>query len=231
MLTTSQLHDSDCTHGPKRVHALLATAYKRKHGTLDRAVRTLLPALLCFAAFDGMGQSARDTVEFARTTVFASGLGNGLYYSIGIDHRWRSARESWMSLSVGATYVPDNRGTLNVPKYSLPIQWNWFRGQSHHREHGAGLTFGSGWYAGSGSGDGPLASNGIYLFAKPIGYRFQRPHGGFFLRVNILAWARIIELNRRYVEEHGYWETPPIFPWVGFDLGYTFRHHQDLNRS
>lgn len=204
---------------------------KPGHGPWVRSVRGLLPLLLYLAAYDGIGQPARDTSAFARTTIFASGLGNGFLYSINWDHRWHIRSTRWMSLSGGMTFYPGSDYPTNFPKISLPVQWNWFRGRTHHREHGAGLTFGSGWYTGWSVDGQPTASQGIYLFAKPIGYRFQRPHGGFFMRVNILAWARIIELNQRYVEAYGYWETPPIFPWLGLDLGYTFRHRLKTDRS
>ena len=185
-----------------------------------RPVLLLLPVIMCL---DSIAQTALDTSALARNTLYASILGNGLYYAVSIDQRWRTKNGRHMSCSVGLTYVPGDPDVRLTPKFSLPIQWNWFRGISHHREHGAGLTFGSGWYAGSGTGDGPLASQGIYIFAKPIGYRYQRATGGFFLRVNILTLARLIELNQRYVEKYGYWETPPIIPWLGVDVGYTFR--------
>ncbi len=128
-----------------------------------------------------------------------------------------------MSASAGMTFYPGSEIATGYPLISIPMQWNWFRGRTHHREHGAGITYGSGWYGGWSRDDDPLASQGIYLFAKPIGYRYQRENGGLFLRVNVLAWVRIIELNRRYVEAHGFWETPPIFPWLGLDIGYTFK--------
>lgn len=129
-----------------------------------------------------------------------------------------------MSVSGGFTFYPGSDYPTNFPKLSIPLQWNWFRGKSHHREHGAGLTFGSGWWTGWSEDGDPIASQGVYVFIKPIGYRFQQNNGGFFLRVNLLAWTRVAELNRRYAEAYGvFLKTPPVFPWIGMDVGYTFR--------
>lgn len=211
---------------------LLAAGIGRR-GSLTRSVRLLLPILFCLVTDSAICQAPGDTLNHARTTVFVSALGNGGLYSVNWDRRWPVGTKKWMSVSGGFTYFryPGSDSPTNVSQISLPVQWNWFKGQVHHREHGAGLTFGRGWFTGSTYFGERLVSNGIYLFAKPFGYRYQLDLGGFFFRAYALAWVRIIELNRRYVEEYGFWETPPVFPWVGFDLGYTFRHHQNLNRS
>jgi hypothetical protein len=184
-----------------------------------------LTLTLILATGPANGQPLPDTAAFATNTVFASGLGNGLLFSLNWDHRWPIGNDRWMSVSGGFTYYHYHGGAepTNFPVISVPLQWNWFKGRVHHREHGAGLTYGSGWYGGFGTEGQPLTSQGIYLFAKPIGYRYQKPTGGFFFRLNVLTWVRIIELNELYVEANGYWETPPIFPWAGLDLGYTFR--------
>ncbi|MBL7945509.1 MAG: hypothetical protein JNN32_05550 [Flavobacteriales bacterium] len=203
---------------------------KHQPDALSLWVHMLLSIFIHIAAFDGMAQPPIDTTEYAKTTIFASGLGNGGIFSFNIDRRWRLTGERSMSLSAGLTYFPLANEPISTHVFSLPLQWNWFKGQVHHHEHGAGLTFGRGWFTGSTNFGERLVSNGIYFFAKPFGYRYQRDHGGFFFRAYTLAWVRIIELNRRYVEEYGFWETPPVFPWVGFDLGYTFRHRHNTDR-
>lgn len=199
------------------------------HGTWD-AVSRLTKRLAFLLAFmlslapevTAEWQQKGDSLTYAQKAVFGSVLGNGLLYSFNWDQRWHLGGSRWMSLSAGVTFRPGGEEPTNFPAFSLPLQWNWFRGFIHHREHGAGLTFGSGWYTGTSVDNDPVASQGIYLFAKPIGYRYQRSENGLFLRFNLLAWARIVEFNDSYVDAYGYWETPPIFPWIGLDIGYSF---------
>ncbi len=194
-----------------------------RYSSLTRSVRVFLPLLFHLAACDGMAQPPIDTTEYAKTTIFASGLGNGGLFSLNMDRRWRLTGDRGMSLSAGLTYFPVANEPVSAHFFSLPCQWNWFKGQVHHREHGAGLTFGSGWYTDGGTRSDPIVSRGIYLFIKPIGYRLQQLDGGLFIRVNLLLLSRIVEFNGRYVEESGYWERPPVLPWFGVDLGYSFR--------
>lgn len=215
--------------GPKgqrtnsRIHAKSMTRAEHKNETRNLFTRLLLPVLMHSIATDGTCQSIPDSTAFAKNTIFASALGNGLLYSVNWDRCWHIHSTRWISLSGGLTFLPGSDYPTNFSKISVPFQFNYFRGRDHHREHGFGLTYGRGWYTGSTNFGEPLASQGIYLFIKPIGYRYQPIKGGFFFRLNLLAWSRVIEFNRKYVEEYGYWETPPIFPWMGLDLGYTFR--------
>jgi hypothetical protein len=165
-----------------------------------------------------------DTAAYGRHTVFASALGNSAFYSLNYDRRWRTGR-SMMSWSVGGSYLPDvgESGGPVAPKYSIPIQWNWFPGRKHHIELGAGVTLASGWYA--QSGDPTIISRAAYVTLKPVGYRFQAEPGRFFLRAYPLVFIKAIEFDPAWVEltnETGE-NKHPIFPWVGIDLGYTFR--------
>ena len=173
-------------------------------------------------------QTMVDTSYTCQNTVFVSGLGNGLLYSISWDNSWPIGNNRHWSVSVGGSYVPSGYESTNFPIISIPVQMNWYRGRNHNREHGVGLSYGSGWYGGYSIDGQPIASQGLYLFTKPIGYGYQGRNGGFFFRLNLLAWARIVEFNRSYVEAYDYWESPPILPWLGIDLGYTLRNKPTL---
>lgn len=223
MLNSFRVGPKDCPQKGSFVDRLFPAVCIGRCGSLTRSLLVFVPILFHLVAYDGMAQPPTDTTEYAKRTIFASGLGNGGLFSLNLDRRWRLTGDRGMSLSAGLTYFPLANEPVSAHFFSLPCQWNWFKGQVHHREHGTGLTFGSGWYTDGGTRSAPIVSRGIYLFIKPIGYRLQQVDGGLFVRVNILLLSKVVEVNSRYVEESGYWERPPVMPWFGVDMGYTFR--------
>jgi len=89
-------------------------------------------------------------------------------------------------------------------------------------EHGAGLTYGSGWNATTAQGG--IYSEALHLFLKPIGYRYQREPGGLFIRASALLAVKLVEFNEAWAlneSSGGGSESNGI--WFGVDLGYTFK--------
>jgi hypothetical protein len=197
-----------------------------------------------------------DTTAYGRHTVFVSALGQGLVYSFNYDYRWRMGR-GWMSLSAGFAFVnepgwhlyeedqwtasikrisyPNER--INGALYSIPIQWNWFFGRTHHREHGAGLTFGHAWWAEPGrdgySEQPDILSNALCISVKPIAYRFQKAYGGIYFRIYPMVHIKAAEFNadwRKHLKDINASEHP-IIPSVGLDLGYTMPPKHQLRKA
>lgn len=185
-----------------------------------------LLAFVCALPLSIMAQHQVDTNAFAQNTVFFSIGGNGVLYSLNYDRSWRTGG-SKMSASLGFTYLPD-AGTVQHGAYSLsiPAQWNWYHGEKNHVEHGLGLSYLSGWNSSSEDyTDVVIRSQTLDLFIKPVGYRYQRPQGGFFFRFNILLKISLVELNPAWTEHIKDDASPPpqTLPWLGIDLGYSFR--------
>jgi hypothetical protein len=164
-----------------------------------------------------------DTSHAAMTgnSVYMGFLGNGWLYSINYDRSWRT-NSIGLSLSVGCAYLPDDPGGPQAAKFSLPVQINIFHGHSSSMEHGAGLTYGSGWNATTAQGG--IHSEALHLFLKPMGYRYQRETGGLFIRASALLAVKLVEFNEAWglYESSGGGQEPNGL-WFGVDLGYTFK--------
>lgn len=214
-----------CTTGvlTRILHPWAGVVHSRfPSGDSDLALRSLVLMFALAAKAPCFAQEG-DTLRFARSTLYASGLWNGLLYSINWDHRLRVGTTKWMSVRGCLIFYPGSDHPTNFPMLSISLQGSRFRGKNHHREHGAGHPNASGWWTGRSEDGDPVSSQGVHGVVKAVGYRFQPDQGGSFLRVNLLAWTRIAELNRRYAEADGvFLKPPPVFPWFGLDIGYTF---------
>lgn len=193
----------------------------------------LLGAMLLCMAPRLIAQTAMDSIGASRHTIYLSAWGHGGLYSVNYDRAWRIGANR-MSISIGATYLPHigkNDPDHDVaPKYSLPLQWNFFHGAQSTMEHGLGFSLWSGWNAverhniGSDHDYGPVRSTALYAFIKPIGYRLQPKHRGFFLRAHALLAIKLHEFDaawERYSRDHSNAEQK-ILLWPGLDLGYSF---------
>jgi hypothetical protein len=112
--------------------------------------------------------------------------------------------------------------------YGIPISYNWIFGKkSHHLEVGIGLT------SLIVNPNSNMVSD-FYTYLTPkIGYRYQRPNGGLFLRATVTPMIDILnvrtytfgnEKSRNFssfnnVVGLGY----AVFPWPGLSIGYTFK--------
>jgi hypothetical protein len=185
------------------------------------SVRILTAMVLFWLPAAMSGQSDTRKVASADNSVYLGFLGNGWLYSINYDRSWR-LRKTGLSVSMGCAYLPDVPGGPQVARFSLPVQINIFHGQKSSMEHGAGLTYGSGWNATTARGGSH--SEALHLFLKPIGYRYQRNTGGFFLRASALLAIKLVEYNEAWaLYESGGGGPEPNGVWFGVDLGYTFK--------
>lgn len=184
--------------------------------------------ILFFNNIYSQEKSRPDDIE--RNTVYLEAFGQGFAWSANYDRLFNTNKTFMNSFTLGATFVPSAVGFGSGETYiGMPVSYNWLLGKrSHHLELGIGLTPMFALSAGDNRSDI------FYLAAAPkIGYRFQRPQGGLFLKATVTALIDVVHvekysfLNRRYnsfsylndVMGIGY----GVFPWPGLSVGYTFK--------
>ncbi len=139
--------------------------------------------------------------------------GQGLLNSLWYDRLYRVDKKIKTSLSIGFMVQPRFEGA-NYFTAGIPIAGNILLGKkSHHLELGIGITV--------------LANRNGYLFSylnPKIGYRFQRPNGGFFFRAGIIPIVyRFDKYGSHYYDfttNYADWEITPII-WYSISFGYT----------
>lgn len=141
-----------------------------------------------------VAQDAGDsTAPLARNTLFFEGFPSGTPFvlanyerlSINYDRRLRSDLSLGVGLSVGEPITcpffpdPDNREPCEPTVVLVPFAASWLTGETHHFEAGAGVVLG---HATGGFRD--VGRGGGFLWSMPtrVGYRYQPPDGGLFVR-------------------------------------------------
>jgi hypothetical protein len=162
---------------------------------------------LAFATFFAVavvlgGDVNAQNPTLARTTVFGEAGGNGWLYSINADYRLRRN----VSVRAGLTAIE----TGGIGLYGGPLMVHVLPGwQAHRAEFGAGVLFGylanRSFETHFGSDPEPGQAKGMATPTLSVGYRYQQPEGGFFLRV---AYTPVIA--------GGEWGH-----WAGLGAGYT----------
>ncbi len=162
-------------------------------------------------------------------SIYAEAFGQGFCWSLNYDRMIITKSTIHHSFSAGLVYVPKVIGFGDGVYYGIPISYNLLFGKkNHHFEFGLGLTnmlvF-------------PEINNGLskyYLCLTPkVGYRFQKPNGGLFLKVTANLLIDVFNVER-YKYENGVSLTTssfydvfgvgfPIFPWPGLGIGYTLK--------
>lgn len=163
-------------------------------------------------------QRRQDVVKLARHSLYFELFGNGGWYSFNYDNLIFSKNGFKMSARVGLSYyLPFTYNNLTA--VSAPVELNFFYGRKSNVEIGLGCT--------------SLLSNGFYLTPMiRVGYRYQDPDGGIFIRAGIL----FVLLNNNFSEQFTFQSVdrysmgkkiPPKLPRIGlslFSIGYTFKN-------
>jgi hypothetical protein len=166
-----------------------------------------------------------------KNSIYAEAFGQGFCWSLNYDRILKTESIIQNSFSVGLVNVPKVIGFGDGVYYGIPISYNLLFGKkNHHFELGLGLTnmlvF-------------PEMNNGLskyYLCLTPkVGYRFQKPNGGLFLKVTANLLIDVFNVER-YKYENGVSRNTsslfdvfgvgfPIFPWPGLSIGYTLKKY------
>lgn len=159
-----------------------------------------------------MGSYAGDRqVRDAKNAVYLDIMGTGGWYSLNYERSMYSADKLHLGISggVSANHFKDFTGKFN-PDWSFPVSLNAFYGRNHHAEFGIGSTFVS--VVRANQDYDPERALNINM-TMTLGYRYQRPEGGFLFRA---AYTPIIPVYREYTERGGFKN------WFSVSFGYSF---------
>lgn len=207
----------------------------------------IIQTLVFLGPLMSFGQGNVKTTEIKRNSVYFEAFGQGLYNSFSFDRLYNTDQKIKTSFSAGLTIIPHPE--LFV--IAAPVSYNYIVGQkNHHLELGIGFTamyLRQGRVSASESyvdNSGSVQTNqftghstDFYSFFTPkLGYRFQKPSGGIFLRATLTP--PIAGINRigglKGGKNNSDWSSTEYFtsaaffgyrafPWAGLSIGWTLQ--------
>jgi len=167
----------------------------------------------CFAVFLCTSLTAicqqQNTTTVSRNTLYAGFDSKDLYYSVNYDHIFHTNGKLSYSYRIGVSVLKD--------AFAVPLGIHLFTGAgSSHAEFSFTLIP---YVDHSASFLGSNDKSDKYLYVEPgIGYRYQQPGGGLFLRA---AVTPILFLDP---PSDDFWNMDPkIYAGGNIGIGYTFR--------
>lgn len=165
------------------------------------------------------GQNRKDSIPISKNTLYAEFFGNCIYGSINYDRIVMHKNKNKVSLRFG--FLPYPKVTSLA---SATFEVSYINGIKHNLEYSIGVSYFHvlSMEAQYNNTDYQATGN-LYLFPH-FGYRFQKPEGGFFLRIGIGANIKVAELYQYTPSKHD-----KTFPqvnshvWFGIGIGYTFK--------
>jgi hypothetical protein len=164
-----------------------------------------------------MGQDSRNDVTFSGPIIFAELYGVGGAVTVNLEHKVFDIGRHLVAVRVG--YGKHKYfGNPYRQVRSIPIGVGFIRGKrNHHREIGAGLT-----YAEGNENDVGFGWLNKSVFLVPfVGYRYQRPGGGLFLKAQLTPMVKIKEYSESRIYRSQVGEL--VFS-AGISLGYYLAH-------
>ena len=163
--------------------------------------KLLLSALVALLATAGNASAQSRALPSAPNAVYLELAGNGLLYSLNYDRlltRNIAARVGFMGLGAATDSV--SGGVVAAP---LMVSYLFGEGNSHF-ETGLGVMLA----AGAIDEVGEMQDEGFSgaIGTATLGYRYQRPGGGFLFRIGVTPL----------------FDTSGIAPWLGVSFGYGF---------
>ena len=165
--------------------------------------------LLATEAARAQSESVEPTIK--RNTIFVELGGPLAAYSINYDRRLRSSSFVQLSVQGGLSGYWWNGGGI-----LLPATFNGFVGKgNHHFNVGIGMAYSNGNEELIRGGEKrQIRFQSVDAIAR-IGYRLQKPQGGFFLSV---AYTPFVPIHTgSFFRREGEW-----YHWAGIGLGRTF---------
>ena len=160
-----------------------------------------------------------DTTLKARekNTIFFEGAGNSVLYSLNYDRLIKTSNIFMTSARIGVHYSNDfnnnNRKIIAIP-FELSKLY-LFHKTGNFIEFGSGITY---------INENIVSLNhtvNVLVVALRIGYRLQKPKGGFFFKVGLTplydfyAWNRLPKVNYN-----------TLYLSFGLGIGYTFKSNK-----
>ena len=152
--------------------------------------RTIAITIFFMSVLSVFGQEKKSGAAVERNTIYAEAFGQGFCYSINYDRLFNTEKRFKNSFTGGFVYVPESLEFGDGVYCGIPISYNWLLGKkSHHLELGIGLT------SLVVNPNSNMVSD-FYTYLTPkIGYRFQRPNGGLFLRATATPMIDILNVS------------------------------------
>lgn len=149
---------------------------------------------------------AQEKNKIARNLFHLEAFGCGGYGSVNYERLLFDKNDFSIAARIGlSTYhLRDYTHQFN-PDIIVPIACHAYYGKKHHTELGLGETVGS--IVSADKEDFEPKRNTALSTVVHIGYRYQKPGGGFLFKI---AYTPIIERNKRFIH------------WGGVSVGYAF---------
>lgn len=171
---------------------------------IQRYTRLLVTSTLALAlAWRATPAAAQNGVPLKPNAAYLELLGNGLLYSLNYDRFLTAHLTGRVGLFVLAAQDSDGEGSGAV--LATPVLVNYLFGRgNHHLETGIGATLLAG--AIEDLEDEVDESFSGAVGTATLGYRYQRPGGGFVFRAGVTP----------------FFGAGGIAPWFGVSFGYSF---------
>ena len=178
-------------------------------------MKKIIIFLVCFSVILSAGvfaQQAKDTTKIAKNTIYTELIGFSYYYSINYDRLLFCKNKFKIAARIGVSFFPNLNNNISIMDvFSFPFEVDLLYGKKHHLEVG----FGGKPLIKVYSSDLLKVYDNYISYGLRIGYRYQRPAGGFFFKFDIVP---IVLLPRIWPNEEKFLVIPPI----GFGIGKSF---------
>lgn len=174
--------------------------------------------LLCGIGFS----QTNDTIQLKKSSVFVELLGNSVnYISINYDRIIAEYNNSYLNVTAGISPIVGAKS-----KYiSIPVSINYtsFKRSSSHLELGVGLAYS--YYKDEEPNHNCCEREQILLISR-IGYKYQRPQGGFNFKIGLTPTLPLYIMKDRKENAGFLYEAIKdielLLHYIGLTLGYTF---------
>ena len=167
-----------------------------------------LVTAICISGIIWPGHAIAQQSKQAKNNVYLEFAGNAFFYSFNYEHHMGKNIYGRLGFSFGTvrTELAGGRERKDGTLITIPLMINFLSGENaHHLELGAGLTP---FIYSEENPDNDIfdVSGSTVLFSSVIGYRYQKPEGGFLFKLGFTPLTNF-----------------KVFaPWAGISLGYSF---------
>jgi hypothetical protein len=197
--------------------------------------KTIIILLAVFVVTTVFARQTKDSTDLrfsarSRNTFFVEFLGNNFYYSLNYDRILFQKKNFLISGRIGFCGFPQFRGNYTI---GAPAEINLSFGKKRNfLETGFGMSYLyiDSYYFLTGD-SGRLVEivdqkiNWLFIVER-IGYRYQKPDGGFFFKVAFTPLFQVVD--KRKDKYNGMFTSfSPhhfILPWIGISIGYTLKN-------
>ena len=196
-------------------HFIFSGLAKAKEPNFPCGQGKLLTILLLFGTSifnQTIGQTENEFTNISKNTVYFELLGNGGIYSLKYDRIILAKKIFKISGSIGVSYIPPSIRYNHT--FTYPTEINLMYGKRNYLEVGIGFTPVFNLYK-----EDIFKIYDIYSYpVLRIGYRLQKPNGGFFFKTGLLIYCAKNEFTTDY-SNYSNSKT-----WLGLGFGYAFKN-------